>query len=71
MRSALVGKSDMYINTGSVFVPDARLRMNVIPIVLNVMIPFFLFMFFVTLSTFRFRHDHGNFASMIFWITTL
>lgn len=57
MRNWLVGK-DLYFNAGSVFVPSARMRVNVIPIVLNVLLPFFGYLILTTLSSFRFRHDH-------------
>ena len=48
----------MFVNGDSTFSPKARIRLNVVPIVLNIMGPWFLFGFMMTVSCFRPRHDY-------------
>jgi hypothetical protein len=49
-----------YLNDGSPFLPFGRFRMNVIPIIGLVLIPWLLFVLLVEMSSFRFYHDHSN-----------
>lgn len=62
-----VQQKDYYVNQGSVFTPDARIRINFLPIVLAVMLPWLLFVVLLTTSIFRFRHDHETVQSVIYW----
>lgn len=52
--------------TRSVFFPGARRRMNIIPMVLNVFIPWFVFCTMVSIWSFRFHHVHENWCQIIF-----
>ncbi|CAD7945221.1 unnamed protein product [Amoebophrya sp. A120] len=58
---------DYYLNKGSVFVPNARIRLNFVPIVLSTILPWTLFVVLLTISIFRFRHDYGHLCDYI-WV---
>ena len=62
-----VRSKDYFINQGSIFTPDARIRINFVPIVLAVILPWILYVVLLTTSIFRFRHDHESVQSAFYW----
>eukprot|EP00392_Amoebophrya_sp_AT5.2_P011604 g11683.t1 len=58
---------DYYVNKNSIFTPEARIRLNFVPIVLNTVLPWTLFVVLLTVSIFRFRHDYGKLCDTV-WL---
>ncbi|CAD7950836.1 unnamed protein product [Amoebophrya sp. A25] len=64
----MLQNGDYYINKSSVFTVGSRIRLNFIPIVLNAVLPWILFVVLLTISVFRFRHDYERWCNTIWLI---